>query len=240
MSREGRSHMHYKVRGWHTWTPWVHPDSFLTITVEVYLTDIQLSLPCCRASTILICIDQLVASCMLKQSLWSCCCLCLFNKRLAQQLFSLTAAQGIWARAGFASAAVRASLSVKTWEKGGTEGFRTLGLQTRVPLLVPSSLWQPMTSAFCVCASLGSWHCVRFMLTLSWGTTPTSCATTRPGQRTITWLSRMNTAMVRAGQRSRLTSQPSWAKLPYFVFKYGMFWLTRKQTVLGLHLWRIQ
>lgn len=84
-----------------------------------------------------------------------------------------------------------------------------------------------------LCASLGSWHCVRFMLMLFLDTTPMLCATTQHGQRTITWLSKMNTAMVRAV--TFLKAEISgWMQLPSFVLKYGVFWLTTKQTARGL------
>lgn len=58
------------------------PSSFFAITAKGFLCGT--SLPCSMASTTHICIDLLGVSCRLKQSLRSCCCLCLFNKRLAQ------------------------------------------------------------------------------------------------------------------------------------------------------------
>ena len=193
-----------------------------------------MSLPCCMASTAYICIDQLVLSCMLKRSLWS--CLCLFNKRLAQWFFFFDSCSAHLSKGRFCFSSCKSqSVCQKPGESPKHLCFPFLKPGYKPGLLSRSQAgpWHPITTAFSVHASLGSWHCARFMLTLSLDTTPMLCATTQRGQRTITWLSKMNTAMVRAV--TLLKAEISgWVQLRSFVLKYGTFWLRTKQTALGL------
>lgn len=113
---------------------------FLYNNCQVYLTDILLSLPCCMASTTLICIDQLVVSCSYSKDFAAAAAFASFD-------FFFNSCSGHLSKGRFCLSSWESQSVCQNLRERGNRGVQDFEAAKQGFSLVSSSLWQPVTSA---------------------------------------------------------------------------------------------